>query len=102
MLGKGHFVFVFGCSAYHDIIFQNEPDIFYLAGLCIIFSKENFISEKKGLHVAPVWILMYSFLQEYWDEETLTFIGHTTGTLSKPLKSLSRDASHLTRESMCI
>jgi hypothetical protein len=39
--------------------------------------KENFSLEKEYFTVAPVWIILYSLLQEYWRMKILEGIGNT-------------------------
>jgi hypothetical protein len=48
-----------------DIVFENDPYFFNSVDLFLHPWTKQFIPDKEDFTVAPVWIRLYSLLQEY-------------------------------------
>ena len=48
---------------------------------------ERFIRDKEDFIMAPVWILLYSLLEEFWLDKILMGIGNIVGQYVKTLEA---------------
>ena len=74
---------IFLCLEDKYRILDEEPYFFNSAGLYLREWVARFNLDKEDLSWAPVWIRMYSLLEEYWDEDSLKEIGKGLGEYIK-------------------
>jgi len=80
---KGFFTVIFFCLEDKFRILDQGPYFFNSAGLYLREWIARFNLDKEDLTWAPVWIKMYSLLEEYWDEGILKDIGNGLGEYIK-------------------
>ena len=80
---KGFFTTVFNCLEDRTRILEGGPYFFNSAGLFLKGWVERFNPDKEDLSCAPVWIRLYSFPWEYWEEKSLQEIGNAIGEFVK-------------------
>jgi len=62
---KGFFTIILYNPEDRDRIFENESYFYNSAGLFLRFWTERFSPDKEDFMMAPVWIHLYSLLQEF-------------------------------------
>ena len=80
---KGFFTIIFLNHEDRDIILEGGPYFFFSAGLYLRPWKERFNPGIEDVTVAPVWILLFSLPNEFWDLDTLKDIGNYLGEYVK-------------------
>jgi hypothetical protein len=80
---KGFFTIILDNLEDRNHIFDRGPYYFNLVVLFLRFWIDKFILETEDIVDAPVWIRLYSLLQEFWLEEVLVGISNTIGVYVK-------------------
>jgi hypothetical protein len=80
---KGFFTIIFTQLDDRDIILEGGPYFFNSAGLYLWNWTKCFNPNKEDFTWTPVWIRLYSLPQDYWDDETLKYIGNALGNFVK-------------------
>eukprot|EP00253_Pinus_taeda_P025482 PITA_25482 len=76
---KGFFTTIFYCLEDKHRILGGGPYFFNSAGLYLRNWKPRFNPDNEDLAWAPVWIRLFSLLDEYWEEQCLMKIGNGVG-----------------------
>jgi len=84
---KGFFTTIFSNPSNRDKVFEEGPYFFNFSCLHLCYWTECFALEKDDFMVAPIWIRLYSMLQEFWEIETLKGIGNTMGSFTRCQRS---------------
>eukprot|EP00253_Pinus_taeda_P035837 PITA_35837 len=83
---KGFFTAIFLWLEDKYIIMDEGPYFFNSVGLYLRDWVAKFNPDKEDLTWAPVWIRMYSLLEEYWEESLLKEIGNGLGEYIKAVE----------------